>query len=156
MLNVTFPNLDDRLWHPKMDDRNHPKLDECLHHPKMDDRNHPKFDDRLHHLKMDDWNRPKLDDYCLFLFLFYIEANELKSSKIGWLLHVMKKSSTYGWLQMVNHFWNENIPPHILTPWLSLLLTSAPWWTRNFTVSTSISLTAMCRGVHWWRDWNKV
>ena len=56
--------LDDRLRHPISDDRNHPKLDECLRHPISDDRNHPK-----------------LDDYCLFLF--YIEANELKSSKIG-------------------------------------------------------------------------
>ena len=31
----------------------------------------------------------KLDDFCLFLF--YIETNQLESSNIGWLLHIMKK-----------------------------------------------------------------
>ena len=56
-----------------------------------------KLDDNSHHPKVDDWNHPKLDDYCLFLF--YIKTNELKSYKIGWLLHTMKKSTKYGWLR---------------------------------------------------------
>ena len=42
-------------------------------HPILDDSSHPFLDDVSIH--------PILDDYCLFLF--YIETNELKSSKIG-------------------------------------------------------------------------
>ena len=48
-------------------------------------------------------NHPFLDDYCLFLF--YIETNKLKP-KLDDYCTSWIKSSTYGWLQMVNN-WNS-------------------------------------------------
>ena len=59
--------------HPILDDSRHPFLDDVNIHPILDDSSHPFLDDVSIH--------PILDDYCLFLF--YIETNELKSSKIG-------------------------------------------------------------------------
>ena len=45
---------------------------------------------------------------------------------------------------------------YILTPSLFVMLTSARFAARNFTVCNWNSLTAMCSGAHWYRDWNKV
>ena len=53
---------------------------------------------------------------CLLMFYNYCRDNQLQSSKLGWLLYIMKKLSKYRWLQMVkNHSFLESEHTSLVT-----------------------------------------